>query len=102
MEQRCRGLRGRDLKGDGGRLMRRRRKAPTPLAGAAAIDASEDIQIAGGDHLAIVIAPKRPPLIKKLAVTLPVSGGPIGIVKARPATQLFTQCAREVAKTLAK
>ena len=51
--------------------------------------------------------PKRPPLIKKLPVSLPINGGPVGIVtlknrKPSPVTQFFVQCAREVAKTLAK
>ena len=51
--------------------------------------------------------PGRHPFIKKLAVELPVTGAPIGIVTLRnrkpsPVAQLFIDCAREVAKPLAK
>jgi len=51
--------------------------------------------------------PGRHPFIKKLAVKLPVTGAPIGIVtlkdrKPSPVAQLFIDCAREVAKPLAK
>jgi molybdate transport repressor ModE-like protein len=46
------------------------------------------------------------PFIRKLPLELPVAGGPIGIValKSRapsPATRLFMECAREVARSLA-
>lgn len=49
--------------------------------------------------------PGRHPFIKKLAVDLPVTGAPIGILtlknrKPSPVTQLFIDCAREVAKHL--
>jgi DNA-binding transcriptional LysR family regulator len=51
--------------------------------------------------------PDRHPFIKKLAVELPVKGAPIGIVslknrKPSPVAQLFVDCARDVAKLLAK
>ncbi len=51
--------------------------------------------------------PGRHPFIKKLAVKLPVTGAPIGIVtlkdrKPSPVAQLFIDCAREVAKPLTK
>ena len=47
------------------------------------------------------------PFIKKLPVDLPIAGGPIGIMTLKnrtpsPVTQLFIECAREVAKPLAK
>jgi DNA-binding transcriptional LysR family regulator len=50
--------------------------------------------------------PGRHPFIKKLAVGLPVTGAPIGIVtlknrKPSPVAQLFIDCAREVARPLA-
>jgi DNA-binding transcriptional LysR family regulator len=49
--------------------------------------------------------PGRHPFIKKLAVDLPVTGAPIGIITLRnrkpsPVVQLFIDCAREVAKRL--
>ena len=49
--------------------------------------------------------PDRHPFLKKLPVELPVASGPIGIVtlknrKPSPVTQLFIDCAREVAKSL--
>ena len=51
--------------------------------------------------------PARHPFIKELPVKLPISSGPIGVVtlKSRmisPVTQLFIDCAHEVAKPLAK
>jgi DNA-binding transcriptional LysR family regulator len=51
--------------------------------------------------------PVRHPFIKKLRVDLPIAGGPIGIMTLKnrtpsPVTQLFIECAREVAKPLAK
>jgi DNA-binding transcriptional LysR family regulator len=51
--------------------------------------------------------PGRHPFIKKLAVDLPVTGAPIGIVtlkdrKPSPVVQFFIECAREVAKPLAE
>ncbi|HEY7298107.1 MAG TPA: LysR family transcriptional regulator [Xanthobacteraceae bacterium] len=47
------------------------------------------------------------PFIRKLAVDLPVTGAPIGIVTLKnrrpsPVAQLFIDCAREVARPLAK
>jgi DNA-binding transcriptional LysR family regulator len=50
--------------------------------------------------------PGRHPFIKKLAVDLPIAGAPIGIItlknrKPSPVVQLFINCAREVAKSLA-
>jgi DNA-binding transcriptional LysR family regulator len=50
--------------------------------------------------------PGRHPFIKKLAVDLPVTGAPVGIVtlkdrKPSPVVQLFIDCAREVANPLA-
>jgi DNA-binding transcriptional LysR family regulator len=49
--------------------------------------------------------PGRHPFIKKLAVDLPVTGAPIGIItlknrKPSPVVQLFIDCAREMAKRL--
>jgi molybdate transport repressor ModE-like protein len=51
--------------------------------------------------------PGRHPFIKKLAVDLPVTGAPIGIItlknrKPSPVVQRFIDCAREVAKPLAQ
>jgi DNA-binding transcriptional LysR family regulator len=50
--------------------------------------------------------PGRHPFIKKLSVDLPVTGAPIGIItlknrKPSPVAQLFIDCAREVARSLA-
>jgi len=47
--------------------------------------------------------PVRHPFIRKLPVELPIAGGPIGIVTLKnrvpsPATRLFVECAREMAK----
>jgi len=49
--------------------------------------------------------PDQHTFIKKLPVDLPVTGAPIGIISLRgrelsPVTQLFIECAREVAKSL--
>jgi DNA-binding transcriptional LysR family regulator len=51
--------------------------------------------------------PGRHPFLRKLPVELPITSAPIGIValknrKPSPATQLFIDCARDVAKSLAK
>jgi len=51
--------------------------------------------------------PDRHPFLKKLPVKLPIASGPIGIVtlknrKPSPVTQLFIDCAREVAKPLTR
>jgi DNA-binding transcriptional LysR family regulator len=51
--------------------------------------------------------PVRHPFIKKLPVELSIAGGPIGIVTLKnrvpnPVAQLFIDCAREVAKPLAR
>jgi DNA-binding transcriptional LysR family regulator len=51
--------------------------------------------------------PGRHPFLRKLPVELPIAGDPIGIVtlknrKASPVAKLFIECAREVAKSLAK
>ena len=50
--------------------------------------------------------PDRHPFIKKLPVTLPITGEPIGIVTLKkrtpsPVVQRFIECAREVAKSFA-
>jgi DNA-binding transcriptional LysR family regulator len=51
--------------------------------------------------------PDQHPFIKKLPVKLPIAGEPIGIVTLKnrtpsPVVQRFIDCAREVAKPLAK
>ena len=51
--------------------------------------------------------PDRHPFLKKLPVELPIASAPIGIVtlknrKPSPVVQLFIDCAREVAKPMAK
>ena len=51
--------------------------------------------------------PAKHPFIRKLPVELPIVSGPIGILTLKnrvlsPAAQLFIDCAREVAKPLAK
>lgn len=51
--------------------------------------------------------PGRHPFIKKLAVHLPITGAPIGIITLKnrtpsPVVQLFIDCAREVARPLAE
>ena len=51
--------------------------------------------------------PDRHPFLRKLPVELPIGGAPIGIVtlknrKPSPVVQLFIDCARDVAKSLAK
>lgn len=51
--------------------------------------------------------PERHPFIKKLPVALPITGGPIGIAMLKdrtpsPVVQRFIECARDVAKQLAR
>src|SRR4051794_40626990 len=51
--------------------------------------------------------PDRHPFIRKLAIDLPITGAPIGIITLKnrtpsPVVQRFIDCAREVAKPLAK
>jgi DNA-binding transcriptional LysR family regulator len=51
--------------------------------------------------------PDRHPFIRKLAVTLPVTGAPIGIISLKnrtpsPVVRRFIDCAREVAKPLVR
>jgi DNA-binding transcriptional LysR family regulator len=51
--------------------------------------------------------PERHPFIRKLPVKLPITGGPIGIITLKnrtpsPVVQRFIDCAREVAKPLAR
>ena len=72
---------------------------------------SENIQIIGGHDAALpefwLQLPGRHPFIRKLAVELPITGAPIGIVTLKgrepsPVVQLFIDCAWEVAQSLAK
>jgi DNA-binding transcriptional LysR family regulator len=51
--------------------------------------------------------PGKHPVLRKLPIELPIAGDPIGIVtlknrKASPVVKLFIECAREIAKALAK
>jgi DNA-binding transcriptional LysR family regulator len=55
----------------------------------------------------VLTFPAKHPFIRKLAVELPVVGGPIGILTLKnralsPAAQLFITCAREVVKPLGR
>ena len=51
--------------------------------------------------------PLKHPFIKELPIKLPMASGPIGIITLKnrtlsPVARLFIECAREVAKPLAK
>jgi DNA-binding transcriptional LysR family regulator len=55
----------------------------------------------------VLTFPTKHPFIRKLPIELPIVSGPIGIVTAKdrtpsPATQLFIDCARDVATPLGK
>jgi DNA-binding transcriptional LysR family regulator len=57
--------------------------------------------------ISVLRFPAKHPFLKVLPVQLPITSGPIGIVTLKnrmlsPVAQLFIDCAREVAKPLAK
>ena len=86
---------------------------PCPRASVVAYDLEMTINLLGtGRYLGVLPEsvlrfPAKHPFIRKLAVELPITSAPIGILTLKnrvrsPAAQLFIDCAREVAKPLAK
>jgi DNA-binding transcriptional LysR family regulator len=86
---------------------------PCPRASVVAYGLEMTVNLLGtGRYLAIhpesvLTFPCKHPFIRKLPVKLPIVSGPIGILTSKnrmlsPAARLFIDCAREVAKPLAK